>query len=124
LTDQKLNEKNTAEIFFISFLYKKLLFTYVQATGEAFSPQKRTSSTSKIKFINFFYVCGSFLPSCIRSRMHIANPDPDPGTPMNPEPIRIRIRIHNTDSIRVEKNFKTQGVGGGTPFSMAWLEAK
>ncbi len=42
------------------FLLKKLQFTYpsasikdVQATWRAFSPQKRTSSTSKMKFINF-----------------------------------------------------------------------
>jgi hypothetical protein len=30
-----------------SFLYQKMLFTYVQATGEAFNPQKRTSITSR-----------------------------------------------------------------------------
>jgi hypothetical protein len=30
-------------------LIKKLQFTYVQATGEAFNPQNRTSSTSKRK---------------------------------------------------------------------------
>ncbi len=61
-------------------------FTYVQATGKAFSPQKREHPTlQKMKFINFFfYVCGSFFPSWIR----IANPDPDtdPGTPLNPDP--------------------------------------
>jgi hypothetical protein len=60
--------------FKIFFLYQKLQFTYVQATGEAFSPQKRTSSTSKMKFISFFYVYGS-----------IANPDTDPGIPRNPD---------------------------------------
>ncbi len=38
----------------------------VQATGEALSPQKRTYRTSKMKFINFFCFCGSFLPSWIR----------------------------------------------------------
>ncbi len=32
----------------------------VQATGEAFSHQKRTSSTSKMKYINFFYFIGHF----------------------------------------------------------------
>jgi hypothetical protein len=31
----------------IQGFYQKLPFTYVQATGEDFSPQKRTSSTSK-----------------------------------------------------------------------------
>jgi hypothetical protein len=39
----KNEEKNTEEHFFDL----KLQFTYVQATGEAFIPQKRTSSTSK-----------------------------------------------------------------------------
>jgi len=42
------------------------------------------------RFINVFYVCGSFLSFCIR----IANPDPDPGTPL--KPVLIRIRIHST----------------------------
>jgi hypothetical protein len=83
------------------FFGSKLQFTYpyvsikdVQATEEAFSPQKRTSSTFKNKIINFFYYCGSFLPCWIR--IHIRNPglDTDPGTPLNPDPIRIR--IHNT----------------------------
>ncbi len=49
----KIEEKNWDEFF---FFYQKLQFTYplalasiknVQATGEAFSPQKRTSSTSE-----------------------------------------------------------------------------
>ncbi len=35
--------------------------------GEAFSPQKRTSSNSKkFKLLTFFYVCGSFLPAWIQ----------------------------------------------------------
>jgi hypothetical protein len=41
-----MKKKNTAENFFI-FYDQKFQFTYVQAKGEAFSPQKRTSSTSK-----------------------------------------------------------------------------
>jgi hypothetical protein len=36
----KTEKKNTARKF--SFFDQKLQFTYVQATGEAFSPQKRT----------------------------------------------------------------------------------
>ncbi len=48
--DQHLKKKNTAEINFISFVDQKLQFTYVQATGEAFSPQTRTSSISKNEF--------------------------------------------------------------------------
>jgi hypothetical protein len=38
-----------------------------QATGEAFSPQKRTSSTSKLEFSSLFWVILALL-----------NPDPDP----------------------------------------------
>jgi hypothetical protein len=57
-----------------------------QDTGEAFSPQKRTSSTSRHEnSVIFFYFCGSFLPSWIRIRiqqiklMRIhADPDTDP----------------------------------------------
>jgi hypothetical protein len=37
-------EKNTDEKFFFD---QKFQFTYVQATVEAFSPQKRTNSTLK-----------------------------------------------------------------------------
>jgi hypothetical protein len=57
--DQKLEKKITAVKFFDIFLDRKLQFTYpsasikdAQATGEAFSLQKRTSS------ITFFYICG------------------------------------------------------------------
>ncbi len=68
----------------------------IQATREAFSHQKRTSTTYEMKFMNFLYFCGSFLPSLIRIRIRTANRDPntDPGTPLNPDPIRIW--IHNT----------------------------
>jgi hypothetical protein len=62
------------------FLDQKLPFTYpwafikdYQATEEAFSPQKRTSSTSKLEIFKFFYFCGSFLPFWIQ----LPNPDPD-----------------------------------------------
>jgi hypothetical protein len=44
---KNLTKKNIAEIFVKSFFDQELQFTHVQATGEAFSPQKRTSSTSK-----------------------------------------------------------------------------
>ncbi len=66
---------------------QKLQFTYlyasikkVQVTEEAFSSQKRTSSTSKheISYIYFFF-CWSFF----------AFLDPDPLTRLNPDPIRI-----------------------------------
>ncbi len=52
------------------FFDQKLHFTYIQATGEAFSPQKKTSGTcKKWNLLLFFYVCGSFLPSWIRIRI-------------------------------------------------------
>jgi hypothetical protein len=41
-----------------------------------------------MKFLNFFYFCGSFLPSWIRIRI----PNPDSLTRLNPGPIGIRIR--------------------------------
>ncbi len=46
------------------FVWQKLLFTNVHATEEDFSPQERTSSTSKKwNVLTFFYVFGSFFPS-------------------------------------------------------------
>jgi len=44
-----------------------------------------------MKFIDFFYVCGSFFTSWIR----IANPDQDPGTILNPDPDTDQDWIHN-----------------------------
>ncbi len=66
--------KNATENLYSLFLNQKLQFTYplafpkdVQATGEAFSPQKRTSDTSKHEILlTFFNISGSFLPSWIR----------------------------------------------------------
>jgi hypothetical protein len=75
--DKKLN-KNLQLKFFIYFLIKNCNFylslglqkrTY-KLEGEAFSPQKRTSSTQNMKFLNIFYFCGSILPSWIRIRIH------------------------------------------------------
>ena len=89
--DQKL-EKIYSWKFNFYFLDQKLPFTYPQAstkdaqsTGEAFSPQKRTSITSKHEnSVLFFYFCGSFLPSWIRIRN--LNADPDPATQINADP--------------------------------------
>jgi hypothetical protein len=71
-----LREKITAE--------KKLLFAYpyasikdVQVKKEAFSYQKRASSTSKYEISKFFYFCGSFLPFWIWIGIRIPNTDPD-----------------------------------------------
>ncbi len=59
----------------------------IQATGEAFSPQKWTSSTSKREILNFFYFCWYFLPSWIW--------------------IRIQIRIYWPDWTRIESGSET-----------------
>ncbi len=76
--DQKLKKKIQMENLFD----QKLQFTYVQATGEDFSPQKRTSSTSKMKFIYFFL--------CLWVIFALLDPDTDPGTALNPDTIWIR----------------------------------
>jgi len=59
-----------------------------QATGEAFSSQKRTSSTSIDENSVLFYFFGSFLPSWIRIRIRnlYADPDPDPTAQINADP--------------------------------------
>ncbi len=46
---------------------------FIQATGEAFSPQREHPALQKIKYINFFYFVGHFCPPGSGS-----NPDPDP----------------------------------------------
>jgi hypothetical protein len=68
-------EKVTAEKFFIDFLIIISINLYLGLHKEcpcyrkAFSPQKRTSSTSKHEISVLFYFCGSFLPSWIRIRI-------------------------------------------------------
>ncbi len=52
--------------------------------------KRENSALQNMKFLNFFYFCGSFFPSWIR--IGIPNTDPDPLTWLNPDPIRIRIR--------------------------------
>ena len=80
----------------MSFLDQKLQFTCpqastkdVQATGEAFRPQKRTSSTSKHE------ICSLFLFLWVIFALLV--PDPDPLTLLNPDPVRIRFGIRSTD---------------------------
>ncbi len=70
------------------FLIKKLQFTCtkdVQATGVAFGPQKRISSTPELEISFLFYFCGSLLSSWIRIRIQ--------------RPKSMRIRIQNTRHI-------------------------
>ncbi len=63
---------------------------YIQVIEEAFSSQKRPSSTSKHELLQIIvYFCGSFLPSWIRIRISIPNTgpdDPDPQTQLNTDP--------------------------------------
>ncbi len=73
------------------------LAEYRSGSG-AFSPQTRTPSTSKIKFINFCLFLFIFA-------LLDLDPDKDPGTQLNPDPIQIR--IHNTGSfLSTSKNFE------------------
>jgi hypothetical protein len=39
-----------------------------------------------LKILDFFYFCGTFLPSWIRIRNLNADPDPDPATQINADP--------------------------------------
>jgi hypothetical protein len=62
--------KNLTTFQILLLFYQNLQFTYpwasvkyVQDTGQAFSPRKRTSSTSKLGISSLFLFCGSFLPS-------------------------------------------------------------
>ncbi len=60
---------------------QKLQFTYVQATGKAFRPQKKNiQHFQKMKFINNFLCLWLIFSFWIRNR------NPDPGTPLNPDP--------------------------------------
>ncbi len=62
------------------------IFGSVQATGEAFSPQKRTSALQKMKFVNLFSMfVGHFCP-------------PESGFGLR---IRIAIRIQGPHGIRI-----------------------
>jgi hypothetical protein len=73
--DQKLKKKNT------DLIMQKLQFTYVQATGKAFRPQKKNiQHFQKMKFINNFLCLWLIFSFWIRNR------NPDPGTPLNPDP--------------------------------------
>ncbi len=62
--------------FLQSFFDQKfnLLMSKLQEKPSAL--KREHPALKKMKFMNFFYACGSFFPSWIRIR--IANPDPDP----------------------------------------------
>jgi hypothetical protein len=95
MTNNKNKKIRYIRTFFLSFLDQrsKIAIYLCPSYRRSLSALKREHpALKKMKFINFFYVCGSFLTSWIR----IENPDPntDPGTPLNPDPIRIR--THST----------------------------
>ncbi len=71
-----------------NFFDQKLQFTYVQATGETYSPQKKTSSTVKNEIYSNFFLCLLVIFALLDLDMY-------PETPLNPDPIRIRIRIRD-----------------------------
>jgi hypothetical protein len=78
----KNGRKKYSRNFFKIFFDQKLQFTYVKATGEAFSPQKRTSNTSR-NYQLFSMFVGHFCPlrSGFESRDPIesgSNTDPNP----------------------------------------------
>ncbi len=76
-----------------------------QATGEAFGPKNRTSSTSKHDiFFTFFYFCRSLLPSWIRIQQ------------LKLTLIRIRNPVRNTDKLfhRVPRGWHFPGVPWGS----------
>ncbi len=60
------------------------------AEKKKFCIKREHPALQNMKLLNFFYFCGSFLPSWIRIR--IPNTDPDSLTWLNPGPIRIWIR--------------------------------
>ncbi len=69
----------------------------VQVTEEAFSFQKRTSSTSKHEISKFFSTL--WVIFALLDPDSETDPDPDPLTWLNPDPTRIGIRIRNTESL-------------------------
>ncbi len=75
--DQRLKDwrkKYSRKFLYIYFFDQKSIFIYVQATGEVFSPQKRTSSTSKKRtLLTFSMFVGHFCPPGSGY-----NPYPDP----------------------------------------------
>jgi hypothetical protein len=80
--------------------------------------------------MNFFYFCGSFLPSWIRIRIRIqiTDPEPDPLVRLNTDPIRIRIRnpasLHCCGSGSVESISQSYGSRSGSFYHQAKIVRK
>jgi hypothetical protein len=76
--------------------------------------------------MNFFYFCGSFLPSWIqiRIRIQITDPDPDPMVRLNTDPdpdpkhwfISFAVKIHRSTITKVAR---PQLTGSGEPVTRA-----
>jgi hypothetical protein len=93
------DEKVQLKIFLYIFFWSKIAIYLCPSYSRSLQPSlEKMQHFKKMKFINCFYICGSFLPSWIQ----ICNPEPDtdPGTPLNRDPIRIQ--IHNTAE-KIEK---------------------
>jgi hypothetical protein len=88
---EKINSWKFILIFLIKNCYLLIPRKDAQATGEAFSPKKRKSSTSKDEnSVLFSIFVGHFLSSWIRIRIRNLNADPypDPDTDPDPKPCR------------------------------------
>ncbi len=92
----------------VQYTYPQASIKDVQATEEAFSLQKRTSSTSKPEMSKkIFYFCGSFLLSWIRI--------PDPGSGYGSTDL-----IESGYVTDHKQNIFVQGeIGDATPFNDA-----
>ncbi len=94
--DDQILEKIYSRFFFFkncNFFYPQAPKKDVQATGEVFIPQKRTSNTSKVRFVHFWVI--------------LVPPDPDP------------IRIPSADPNPAEQN--ECGSGSTTLDSWRWI---
>ncbi len=83
--DQKLERENYSRIGSKTTIY--CTYSYASKIHKKPSALKRKHpALQNIKFLNFFNFCRSFLPSWIRIRIRIRNPDTDPLTWLNPDP--------------------------------------
>jgi hypothetical protein len=82
---KKIRAGKKFEFFFIK-KYNLLSPRPPYRTSKPSTLKRGHPTLQNIKLLNFFYFCGSFLPSWIRI------PDPDPLTRLNPDPLRIQIR--------------------------------
>jgi hypothetical protein len=87
--DQKLEKNNSRKKIYFFFdqtaIYLSLgLYKNMSRLQKKPPAHKRGHPT--LQNMNFFYFCGSFLPSWIRIRIQITDPDPDPMGRLNTDP--------------------------------------